>query len=169
MFSKVIHSPMCLVAQSCPTFCYPRDCSPPGSSVHGFLQARTVEWVAIAFSRGSSRPTNRTQVSCIEGRSPALPVDSLPTELQGKSPHRLEYSLIFEISESRGTSVMLCASVFTAAAAKSLWSCPTLCDRTFCRTVAHQAPLSMGFSRRKYWSGLPSLPPRDLFFFSFFF
>jgi len=40
---------MCLVAQSCPTFCDPKDCSPPSSSVHGILQARTLEWVAISF------------------------------------------------------------------------------------------------------------------------
>ena len=43
-------------------------CSPPGSSVHGILQARILEWVAISFSRGSSRPRDRTQVSCIAGR-----------------------------------------------------------------------------------------------------
>ena len=46
----------CLVAQSCPTLCHPMDCSPPGFSVHGILQARILEWVAISFSRGSSRP-----------------------------------------------------------------------------------------------------------------
>ena len=40
-----------LVAQSCPTLCDPIDCSLPGSSVHGILQARILEWVAIAFSR----------------------------------------------------------------------------------------------------------------------
>ena len=43
------------VAQSCPTVCHPMDCSPPGSSVHGLLQAR-VGWIAILFSRGSSWP-----------------------------------------------------------------------------------------------------------------
>ena len=42
--------------QSCPTLCDPMDCSLPGSSVHGTLQARTLEWVAISSSRGSSRP-----------------------------------------------------------------------------------------------------------------
>ena len=44
------------VAQSCPTLCNPVDCSLPGSSVHGFLQARILEWIAISFSRGSSQP-----------------------------------------------------------------------------------------------------------------
>ena len=56
------------VVQSCPTLCDPVDCSPPGSSVHGILQARILEWVAISFSRGSSRPRDQTQVSCIAGR-----------------------------------------------------------------------------------------------------
>ena len=56
------------VAQSCPTLCDPVDGSPPGSSVHGILQARILEWVAISFSRGSSRPRDRTQVSHITGR-----------------------------------------------------------------------------------------------------
>ena len=46
----------------------PVDCSPPSSSVHGILQARVLEWVAISFSRGSSRPRDRTQVSHIAGR-----------------------------------------------------------------------------------------------------
>ena len=41
-----------LVTQSCPTFSDPVDCSPPGCSVHGILQARNLEWVAIPFSRG---------------------------------------------------------------------------------------------------------------------
>ena len=57
-----------LVTQSCPTLCNPMDCSPPGSSVHGISQGRVLEWVAISFSRGSSQPRDRTQVSCIAGR-----------------------------------------------------------------------------------------------------
>ena len=56
------------VTQSCPTLCNPMDCSPPGSSVHGIVQARVLEWIASSFSRGSSRPRDRTQVSCIAGR-----------------------------------------------------------------------------------------------------
>ena len=44
------------------------DCSPPGSSIHGILQARILEWVAFPFSRGSSQPRNQTGVSCIAGR-----------------------------------------------------------------------------------------------------
>ena len=56
------------VAQSCPTLCNPMDCSPPGSSTHGILQTRILEWVAISFSRGSSQHRDRTQVSFIVGR-----------------------------------------------------------------------------------------------------
>ena len=56
------------VAQLCPTLCDPVDCSPPGSSLHGILQARVLEWVAISFSRGSSRPRDQTRVSHSPGR-----------------------------------------------------------------------------------------------------
>ena len=56
------------VAQSCLTPCDPRDCSSPGSLVHGIFQARILEWVAIFFSRVFSQPRDRTQVSCIAGR-----------------------------------------------------------------------------------------------------
>jgi len=58
--------------QFCPTLCDSMDCSPPGSSVHGILQARMLEWVAIPFSRGSSPPWDQTCISCvfcIAGRS----------------------------------------------------------------------------------------------------
>ena len=51
---------MCvLVTQSCPTLGDPLDCSPPGSSVYGILQARILEWVAIFSSRGLSQPKDR--------------------------------------------------------------------------------------------------------------
>ena len=56
---------VCVCAQSCPTFCDPMDCSPPGSSVHGIFQASIVEWVAISFFRGSSLPRDWTCVSCV--------------------------------------------------------------------------------------------------------
>ena len=65
-----------LVAQSCLTLtlCDAMDCSPPGSSVHGILQARILEWAAIPFSRVSSPSRDQTRVS------PALQADSLPPE-----------------------------------------------------------------------------------------
>ena len=74
--SEVLHwTPvLCLIAQSCPILWDPMDGSPPGSSVHGILQARIQEWVAIPSSRGSSQP-----------RSPTLQADSLLSEPSGKT------------------------------------------------------------------------------------
>ena len=60
-----------LVAQLCPTLCDPMDCSLPGFSVHGIFQARILKWVAISFSRGSSRPRGQLVSS-------AWQADSLP-------------------------------------------------------------------------------------------
>ena len=57
-----------LVTQWCLTLCDSMDCSPPGSSIHWILQARILEWVAISFSRGSSRPRDQTCISCFAGR-----------------------------------------------------------------------------------------------------
>ena len=148
----------------------PMDGSLPGSSVHGILQVKILEWVAISFSRGSSRPTNQTQVSCIAGR--------LFTDwAMGEAPSKA-----------------------FIAAAKSLQSCLTLCDpiegslpgssvpgilqartlewvaisfsnaskwkmkvKSLSRiqllatpwTAAYQTPPSMGFSRQEHWSGVP--------------
>ena len=80
----------CSVSQSCLTLCDPvADCSPPGSSVHGILQARMLEWVSLSFCRGSSQPRDRTRVSCVGSGffTPATP---------GKSPcsvWRVSFSL----------------------------------------------------------------------------
>ena len=70
-----------LVAQSCLTLCDLMDCSPPDSSVHGIFQARTLEWVAIPFSRvgdGENLPEPG-----IKPGSSALQTDSLPSEPPG--------------------------------------------------------------------------------------
>ena len=66
--SKVVSKCKCKVAQSCLTLCDPMDCSPTGFPVHEIFQARVLEWVAISFSRGSSRPRDQTWVSHIAGR-----------------------------------------------------------------------------------------------------
>ena len=58
--------------------CDPMGCSPPGSSVHGIFQARILEWVAISFSRGSSRPRDQTWLSCIASRCFTSWATSLP-------------------------------------------------------------------------------------------
>ena len=79
------------VAQSCPTLFVPVD-----DTVHGILQARILEWVAFPFSRGSSQPE-------IEPRSPALLVDSLPTELSGKPEIKVLIMLSLQIGQSHST------------------------------------------------------------------
>ena len=69
-FSSVIYLICwcCIVTKSCQKLCELMDCSLPGSSVHGISQGRILEWVAISFSRVSSQPKLRTQVSCIAGK-----------------------------------------------------------------------------------------------------
>ena len=75
---------VCLYAQLCLTLCDPMVCSPPGYSVHGILQARILEWVAISSSRVSSQPWEWTQISCIGRRilyqlsHPGSPHKSIP-------------------------------------------------------------------------------------------
>ena len=74
-----------LIAQSCPTLCDPTDCSLPGSSVHGILWTRILEWVAISFSRGSSLPG-------IKPGSPALQADSFFYQLSHWGNPRFSYT-----------------------------------------------------------------------------
>ena len=83
---------VCLVAQSWLTLCNPIDCSPPGSSVHGILQARTLEWVAFPFSRGLSDPR-------IKPKSPELQADFLPLEPHQRSPMMLIRWCYFKSSQ----------------------------------------------------------------------
>ena len=94
---------VCLVTHSCLTLCDPLDCNPPGSSVHEIFQARILVWVAISFSRRSSQP----RVEPVPPASHALQADSSPVEPSGKP---LYYIHIY---------------IYVA---KSLRSCPTLCD-----------------------------------------
>ena len=69
--------------QSCLTLCDPVDCSLPGSSVHGVLQARIPQWIAMPSSSRFSRPRDQTHVSCLQHWQP----DSLPLAPLG-SPKR---------------------------------------------------------------------------------
>ena len=109
------------------------ECSPPGSSVHEFFQARILEWVVIPSSRVPSQVRDHTLISCI-----------------GK---RILYQTLSLIKSLSFTEHWAKEWFFTkpAAAAKSLQSCPTLCDPT---DGSHQAPPSLGFSRQEHWSGL---------------
>ena len=94
-------------AQSCLTFCDPMNCSPPGSSVQGILQARILEWVAISYSRGSSRSRDGTLISCLTGRGIC---HSLPRMLPG--------TLAAGIQPAQGASSFGLTPLFCA---KNLW------------------------------------------------
>ena len=92
-----------LVAQLCSTLCNPMDCSLPGLSVHGILQARMLEWVAISFSRRSFWPRDSIWVSCI--------VDSLPSEPPGKPSSTEEELILYIFAEDNAPEIYLVASV----------------------------------------------------------
>ena len=130
------------------------NCSPPGSSVYGILQARKLEWIAISFSRGSSQPRDQTW-------SPALQADSLACELQGKPPYNPSYlavTIFHRIGHNLATKPP--PSYFNMKVkVLATQLCPALVTSW---TVACQAPASMGFSRQEYWSGLPFPSPGDL-------
>ena len=125
----------------------------PGSSVHGIFQARILEWVAIPFSRGSSWPRDQSWVSSMPGQffmsepQVALRVKNLPANAgdtreaasipgSGRSP-----------GVGNNSSVQSLSHVWLFA---TPW------------TVAHQAPLSMEFSRQEYWNELSFPSPGDL-------
>ena len=92
MLTMVTCTPACSVAQSCPTLCNPMDCSPPGFSILGILQARILEWVAISSSRGSSQPRDQIHVSCVS----CIPGEFFTSEAPGKPlyTHHLSPSLL---------------------------------------------------------------------------
>ena len=75
--------------QQCPTLCNLLDCSPPGSSIRGILQARILQWVTVPSSRGSYQPRDRTQVSC----GSCIAGGFFTTEPLRKSPHCSKYEL----------------------------------------------------------------------------
>ena len=108
--------------QSCPTLLDSMDCSPPGSSVHGILQARILEWVALPFSRGSSWPNDSTQVSCTAGR--------FFTFLATREAHKKGAAWWFEVKTSR--SRKHCYLELMCTPAKSLQLCSTPCDPMDC-------------------------------------
>ena len=80
------------VAQPSPTLCHPKDCSLPGSSIHGIFQARILKWVAVSFSRGSSRPKNYIviiiTVLCLVAQPCPTLCNLMDCSLLGSSIHR---------------------------------------------------------------------------------
>ena len=115
----------------CLTLCDPMDCSQPGSSVCGIFQARTLEWVAISFSRGSSWPRDRT--CCL-----------LSSALAGR---------FFTTSAHFHWEAHFLHAPCMLSHFSGVWFFATPW------TVACQAPLPMGLSRQEHWSGLPFPSP----------
>ena len=107
------------------------DYRPPGSSVHGILQARLLEWVAFSPPGDLPDPGSNTRLLHLRWQ-----VDSLRLAPPRKPFRALERKKVKLLSRVR------------------LFVTPW--------TVAYQAPLSMGFSRQEYWSGLPFPSPGDL-------
>ena len=162
------------VLQSCPTLCNPMDCVPPGSSAHGILQARILEWVAMPSSRGLSQPRDQTHVSyvfCI-GRQVLYHYRHL------RSPG---YSPATAAAKSRQSCLTLCDPIdgsppgspspgilqartleWVAISFSNAWKWKVKV-KSLSRvrllatpwTAPYQTPPSVGFSRQEYWSGVP--------------
>ena len=91
----------CSFPKLCLTVCDPMDCSLPGSSVHGILQARILEWAAISFSRGSSQSRGWTDVSCI-GRRTAESPENIGTYGVQRNKSLISIKIHIEIRENLG-------------------------------------------------------------------
>ena len=155
--------PACSVAKLCLTLCDPVDCSPPGSSVHGILQARILEWVAISFSRNLPN-------SGIEPLSPALAGGFFTTEPPEKPIsvrtyihtyiHTDTYYIFFFlmfiyafISAVRGPCC--CAQAFSGCCEQELHPSLRKCESFSLRLLfAEEAPRSASFSACVLWAQL---------------
>ena len=125
-----------LVTQLCLTLCNPMDCSPPGSSVHGILQARTLEWGASGepFAPPGDLPDPGIKPGLLHCRQ-------ILYRLRHQGRCFRDLLLLrprLRLQLRRFSRVRLCATPETAA---------------------HQAPPSLGFSRQEHWSGLPFPSP----------
>ena len=171
--------PILSLIQYCLTFF----CNPMDYTVHEILQARILEWVAFPFSRGSSQPRDRTQVSRAEG---GFFTSWVTREAQGRSPgegngNPLQYSCL-DNPKDRGSwqttvhrvtrvghdlalsfflinPVLFIEHLLHAQHSTTLGYCCLIAQScpTLCDPIAYSPPGSsvMGFSRQEYWSGLP--------------
>ena len=149
----------------------PVDCSPPGFSVHGISQARILEWVAMSFSRGSSQPRDRICISCISRGilyhwATWKPLESLAAAAAAKSiqscltlcdpidssPPGSPVPGILQARTLEWVTISFSNAWKWKVKVKSLSRVQLLATPW---TAAYKAPLSMGFSRQEYWSGVP--------------
>ena len=145
------------------------DCSPPGSSVHGILQARILEWAAIFSSKGSSQPRDWICISYTAGgfftiwairEAPsAKSLQSCPTlcDLIDGSPPGFPVPGILQARTLEWAAISFSSAWKWKVKVKSLSRVWLLATPW---TAAYQAPPSMGFSRQEYWSGVPLPSPK---------
>ena len=134
------------------------NCSPPSSSVHGILQARVLEWVAIFYSSRSTQPWDRTRVSIIAGKFFTVWAMRIGIRLLTKSPWIGTHS--FEVISPLcphlpGKATKLFFSVWVCGCLVTL-SCPTLCDLMGCSPPGSSVHRIF---RQDYWTRLPFPTP----------
>ena len=106
-----------LVTQPCPTLRDLMDCSLPGSSIHGILQARILEEVVISFTRETSRPRDLICIPSITGRlytgQPHLPINliEMHASIKGWHPRHVNYTLVSLIKKWKQSKGFVCLFV----------------------------------------------------------
>ena len=145
------------VAQSCPTLRDPMNGSLPGSTIHGIFQARVLEWVAIAFSQRDEQILQ----GCWSSNFSLMVSDTWHFCTLLYNP-----KIYFTHAHGKWLTIFLQHLIFGKFWLFMLWSSLSCfsCVQLFVTpwTVAHQAPLSVEFSRQEYWSRLPFPSPGDL-------
>ena len=160
------------------------DCSPLDSSVHGILQTRILQWVAVPFSRESSRPRDRTCISHIAGRfftiwaTKEAPFYTWQC-IYVNATLSIHPTLLFLHIHVHVSVLYICVSFLSRQIDSSVLFfldstyhiLMHICQNRLFKKLkqylppgsrAYQAPLSVGFSRQEYWSGLPFPSPGDL-------
>ena len=150
--SNVRKENVCSVAQSGLTLCNPTDYSLPGSSVRKISQARILEWVAISFSISSSIYI----INFLVILSNIMIINILSILMAPKFVSPAQTT--FWTTDLNPSLINIYTwIIFQLFQWTMICTCSVVSDTAIPWTVAHQAPLSMEFSRQEYWSGLPFL------------
>ena len=132
--------------------CDPVDCSSPGSSVHGILQATVLKWFAMTSSRRSSWPRNQTCISC----NPCIAGGLSTAEPPGKPSFQFCFKNVCGCVKKYTKNL-------TVLMSRSVLSCSVMSDSLWSHGLyPARLPCPWGFSRQEYWSGLPCPPPGNL-------
>ena len=150
-----------LVTRLYPTLCDHTDCSLPGSSVHGILQAKIREWVALSLSRGSSQPRDQSRVSCTAGRLPSEPPgkpQKLRKVLRNQQKRKIHRFALL-LSKENFLNSMLGRMHIKIYSLLVMFCCCCLVAKLYPPltpwTIAHLVPLSTKILKQENWSVLP--------------